>query len=213
LVGLDELALDLSGQRAFWFDFDVAEAGAQEQLAVAARERAEVLEREWEASQERLRGDVFAFWRRNGGWEECDDDQDEQWGSLRRRLSAHGLEAPRFHKESHFRTAVSALLSAKEGVPVGFAYKKLVEVAHCLAENHTHLLRHFGWALSAYGTQTLLDAQDQSGRWKEKRRRIRSAMQMHDPAYEPDDAWSDVLQFLFPAIAGKLSRLRPELPA
>jgi hypothetical protein len=96
-------------------------------------------------------------------------------------------------------------------MPVGFAYKKLIEVAHCLAESHKRLLRPFGWALAAYGTQSDVDAQDKSGKWEEKRRRIRSAMKASDPEYEVDVAWSDALQFLFPDISEKLRRASPKL--
>jgi hypothetical protein len=46
-----------------------------------------------------------------------------------------------------FRAAISGLMSAKLGRPVGLQFRKLVEVAHDLAERHTGVLHAFGWAL------------------------------------------------------------------
>jgi hypothetical protein len=210
-VALDELTLDAKDQTAYWFDFDAAEKTAETRCAEIARARQAAFELQLQLKQDGLREDVFAFWSRNGGWDDCDDDQDEQWTALRRRLAASGVEAPDHHKHAggEFRTAVSALLSAKEGKPVGFAYNKLIEVAHCLAGSHRQLLLPFGWALNAYGTQAIVNEQDRTNKWKEKTHRIRVAIENDEPEYKTETTWSDVLQFLFPPIAEKISRAMP----
>jgi hypothetical protein len=47
---------------------------------------------------------------------------------------------------------------------VGFDYDKLIQVAHLLAERYRRQLLPFGWALAAYGTKTVVDEQDHTGK-------------------------------------------------
>jgi hypothetical protein len=214
LVALDELTLDVLNQTSYWFDFETAEKRVETEAAGIARRRQEEIERQRSMKEEELREDVFAFWRRNGAWHGCDDDQDEQWEALRLRLVAAGIdEVPKHHKHGteEFRTAVSALMSAKEGKPVGFAYDKLIQVAHLLADRHRRQLLSFGWALAAYGTKAVVEGQDRTRKWRDRSRGIRAAIKDGDPDYRMDDSWSDILQFLFPEIAEKSRRatLRP----
>lgn len=194
LVALSDLTFDLPGQRAFAFDFDLE----------FARLRQELVERR-EREAERLRAEFFAFWQRNGGWEGCDEDQDGQWQELYKRFRAVGVDVPTHHKTGEFRAAVSSLMSAKLGRPVGFQFKKLVEVAHNLAENHKRMLHAFGWALKVYNTSAIIDGEDASGRWRAKEAHIRQAMIRHDPAYEPEPTWGTALKFLFPEMADRIS--------
>jgi hypothetical protein len=125
LVALDELSFDLPGQRAFAFEFDQEYAHLKTQVAKQHARRTE-----------QLRADFSTFWMRNGGWDNCDSDQDEQWAALRERFSQFGIEVPANHMTGGFRAVVSSLMSAKLGRPAGFQFRKLVEVAHYLAEQH-----------------------------------------------------------------------------
>lgn len=204
--------LDVRRQTSYWFDFETVERTVEAEAAKIARKRQEEAERLRSMKKEELREDVFAFWRRNGAWHGCDDDEDDQWGALRHRLAAEGVEGvPNHHKcgAEEFRIAMSAVLSAKEGKPVGFAYDKLIQVAHLLAERHRRQLLPFGWALAAYGTKGVVDGQDRTKKWKDRTRGIRAAIGGGDPNYRLDDTWSDVLQFLFPEIAEKIRRATP----
>ena len=194
LVSLADLKFDLLGQRAFWFDFDHEVSRLREELAAR-------LARRWDE----LRSDFFAFWERNGGWENCDEDEDEQWERLRERLIQIGVDAPVRHKTGAFRAAVSGLMSAKLGRPVGSQFQRLVQVAHNLADSHKGVLHAFGWALRVYETSAIIDREDTSGLWRKKVRRIRSAMRSGDPGYQPDPTWGAALRFLFPELTDKIS--------
>jgi hypothetical protein len=194
LVTLDELSFDLPGQRVFAFDFD------QE----CARLRTELVERRARQAQQ-LRADFTAFWIRNGCSENCDPDRDEQWAALRERFLQLGIEVPVHHMTGEFRAAISGLMSAKLGRPVGLQFRKLVEVAHNLAERHTGVLRAFGWALKVYGTRKIIEAEDVSRRWQRKEARIHDAMMRHSPAYATDLTWSAALRFIFPELANKIA--------
>jgi len=198
LVPLVNLQFDLSGQRAFWFDFDCEISRLHEELAAQQARRGD-----------ELRRDFFAFWERNGGWEDCAVDQDEQWQSLRERFVEIGVDVPTHHKAAAFRVAVSALMSAKLGRPVGSQFQKLVQVAHNLADSHKGVLRAFGWALRVYGTNAIIEQEDVRRRWREKALRIRAAMRSGDAQYEADMTWSAALRFLFPELADRIGAVEP----
>lgn len=190
LIGLDELKLDVERQRAYWFDYEGAYA--------------DLLHEQREATAAQLRTDVLDFWEANAGRDIDNPDENVAWLSLKRRLAEFGVRVPEHHKTNrNFKSAVSSLLSAKLGRPVGFQYKKLIEVAHYLAEQQKGTLWLFGWALRIYGTRALIEKQDRSGRWAKKERRIRKSMASGDPEYRPDETWSEALKFLFPEIADK----------
>ncbi len=200
LVSLADLKFDLSDQRAFWFDFDYEVSRLREELA-ARQVR----------GRDELRSEFFAFWERNGRWEDCDEDQDEQWQRLRKRFIEIGVDVPVHHKTAGFRAAISGLMSAKLGRPVGSQFQKLVQVAHNLADSHKRVLHAFGWALQVYETNTIIEQEDVSRRWRDKALQIRTAMRSGDPAYEPDPTWGAALRFLFPELADKISAVEPAL--
>jgi len=200
LVSLADLKFDLLDQRAFWFDFDYEVTRLREELAARqARGRDEI------------RSDFFAFWKRNGKWEDCDEDQDEQWQRLRKRFIEIGVDVPVHHKTAGFRAAASGLMSAKLGRPVGSQFQKLIQVAHNLADSHKGVLHAFGWALRVYETNTIIEQEDVSHRWCDKVLQIGTAMRSGDPAYEPDPTWGAALRFLFPELADKISAVEPAL--
>ncbi len=208
LIGLDELQLDFERQRAFWFDFErkVAEAEHKQTqlLEKQRREGEEHLRREREAKANQLRADIFDFWERKSCWDIEGPDDNHEWLYLRHQLAEFGVRVPEHHKTCRtFRSAVSSLLSAKLGRPVGFRYNKLVEIAHYLAEWQKEILWIFGWALRTYSTATIMEEQDRSGRWKKKKRRIQKLMKSRDPEYKPDQTWTGALKFLFPEVADK----------
>jgi hypothetical protein len=151
---------------------------------------------------------------RNSGWENYDSDRDEQWAVLREGFSRFGVEVPANHMAGGFRIAISSVMSAKLGRPIGFQFRKLVEIAHYLAEQNRGFLHAFGWALKVYDTRRVIESEDASGRWQSKELHIRSAMTRRDPAYEPNRTCSAVLQFLFPELANRMQlRINAEAPA
>ncbi len=200
LVGFDELTLDMEGQRAYWFDFEAEDRKVRDRLAQQVEERRRT-------AQNRLRNDIFSFWERCGGRDGNDREDADEWSVLRGWLMRSGIDVPHSHRaEDNFRIAISSLLSAKLGRPVGYRYTGLIEVAHLLAEYHKQHLYAFGWALRAYGTDSVVAEQDQSGKWAKRKEVIHSRMVENDPAYWPCKEWSDALRFLFPEIGDRIGR-------
>ncbi len=89
-------------------------------------------------------------------------------------------------------------LTAKSGVPVGWRYKKLPEVAHHLHDKHPDLLFLFGRLLKLYGTDTRLREEDKTGAWRRKADRLRMEVREGSRRYDPATAWPELLTFLFP---------------
>lgn len=92
------------------------------------------------------------------------------------------------------------MLSAKHGVPIGYGYEKLIEVAHVAFTSYKNYLLQFGWALNTYGRQALLDSQDHTGRWRGRRKLIREAMREGLPEYQAFNDFDRLISFLLPEV-------------
>jgi hypothetical protein len=211
VVALDQLRFDFEKQQAWWFDHDSHFAAARVEIqrirrdAEQGRQTAE--KRRVQAIEEQkaqLRADVLGFWERNGSLDVFGDAELAEWARLFVRLTGLAIHVPDRPAPGEFRTCILAILSAKLGRPVGFGFKRLVEVAHHLAEHHRNLLFAFGWALRAYGTKTVVYADDKSGAWARKSKQIRSALAAAHPEYVIELGWRDAMAFLFPEISQKL---------
>lgn len=206
LVAIDELHFDLDQQQCYWFDHDaeLERLRAEVKRARVERERQDA-ERLAAASAE-LRQETLFFLEHCGQRPSWDRDATRGWRAILDRLRACGVEVPRDypHDEDNFDTIVSALASARAGRPIGFGWKKLVEIAHHLAEYHKDMLPPFFWALDAYGNRPLFKEQDRSGAWARKAARIAQEPQ---ELYRPHTRWEIAIRFLFPEIAHNYGRL------
>jgi hypothetical protein len=120
------------------------------------------------------------------------------WEIIRAKLAARSITIPeKPHTDSAFQALMHGLLSAQKGVPVGWRFKGLIEVAHHLAEDYPQHLLAFAYALEHYGNKVILEFQDTSGKWKIKRDSFRSGIKLRDPAYIPDHGSRAVLAFYF----------------
>jgi hypothetical protein len=90
---------------------------------------------------------------------------------------------------------VHLVASAKSGKPVGFKYKNLVEIGHHLFHQHSDLLLAYGFMLRAYGTKSILDREDRTGRWAAKVREERSNF-LSDAKYKMAEDEERLLAFL-----------------
>lgn len=191
-VFFDELTFDLENQRTYYFDYE------------AERQRLECEIKEGPTI--RLRDDFEAFWREYGG--NYDKDGTEEWSRLRSRFSGIGISLPTYYSTRPFSAVISIMLSAKHGVPIGYGYEKLIEVAHVAFTSYKNYLLQFGWALNAYGRQALLDSQDHSGKWLNRKRLIREAMKIGMSEYQAFNDFDDLISFLLPEV--KQLRVQPQ---
>jgi hypothetical protein len=98
------------------------------------------------------------------------------------------------------KNVVCGVLSAQAGKPVGYRFRKLVEVAHHLASRYPAALLPFGFALRGSGNDATIEREDQTGSWKRRRDRIRAAIKAGDPSYGLQLSMKKTLNFLFPAL-------------
>jgi hypothetical protein len=96
---------------------------------------------------------------------------------------------------------VNAILSVREGRPVGWDFAKLIQVGHHIAERHGDLLAAFGAAVKVYDRDSLLEAEDAKGSWARRRRTIRERMAAGDVGVSPNTDVLPLLEVLFPEIA------------
>jgi hypothetical protein len=213
-----DLLIDTRRQLCRAFDFEAADRAADAELArrrayaerdAAARaaELAAAAEARRRADAEALRADVLAFWRSWNPYQSVEEAErtDLGWEALCERLAEVGVPPVRgVEADRLLRTAVLAVASAFEGRPVGFGYAKLIQVAHHLYDSHPRALMAFGHALREAGRGDLLDEQDRTGKWRERRSRIRTVTRVDPTIYDAPPDVRAVLAFLFPAIARRL---------
>jgi len=187
LVGWDELTIDLDRQTICALDFEAAEAACYAELR-EARERqrveAELLYREGIARVEAdLRDEVFE-------WALTEPDKinpvehEKRWSSLNYALVpfCYNLEDQSRRILVPMRM-VWVIETARTGIPVGFGYRNVLEVAHHLLHQHPELIIGFGHLLRAYGNYHLLEELDKTGKWKNKIKSYRTLMRT-DPLFK-----------------------------
>lgn len=195
---LDELTLDVAGQRAYFFDV------AGHRLALR-RQQAELHAERQRVTEDSIRQRFYAFC---DDWNEYEEPEDVEmaWEELIEALSKLGVAMPSHpNADAKFRSLILALTSVKLGRPVGFQFKKLVEVLHTIAERHKDLIWHVGWAVKAYDREGLIAQEDRHKKWSARQRRIAEAMRAKHPDYHPYDRWDAAVRFLFPELASRLN--------
>ncbi len=199
LVRWDELKVDVDLQTVLAFDYSLEAATCLEQIKTAkfariAAQRAAV-ERENTALENELRERVFRFVL------EVDTVDDymgrhKEWLAINDRLLAHncGLEG-KYPDLLKVNRIVHLIKSTKAGKPVGFNYKNLAEIGHHLFHQHPDLLLAYGFMLRAFGTKSVLDRDDRTGRWAAKIRDERLNF-LSDPKYKMADDEERLIAFL-----------------
>ncbi len=122
----------------------------------------------------------------------------KEWAQLRSEFLARGMALPTYPNAGP-APVLCALYSAREGKPVGWDKKKLVEVAHRVVSGHPRLLRIFRQAMAHYGRCDQLRAEDRTGKWERAvedfARHIDNELRFkHNPAFD------DIIAFLFPEL-------------
>ncbi|WP_210289175.1 DUF6035 family protein [Aminobacter ciceronei] len=202
LIPFDELTYETASQRCWHFDYD----GQAE--AVRAEIERDRLQCE-EAASQALREGLFSFWLERAPNSRPDRDSILAWSALRRASAAHhGLALPPSpDDDSSLVALMNGLASAKEGHPVGWSFKHLIEVGHRIAEAYPHHVVAFGHAIRHFGMENLLDAQDRTGKWKARKVAIRRSLEKREPKFMPDAASLPLLVLLIPEVGEKLQSL------
>lgn len=183
LTAFNELAIEREKQRVFFYDYD----------------------REAEALQDTsgdhgLRMAFEEFWLSHEPYEAYDKDT---WAWLRARFKERGLFLP-FEPDNGGgpRMLLNAIYSAKVGRPVGWRFRKLIEVAHRIAGGHKDLLRAFRNALQVYGRGEQLLSEDKEGKWRKKVKGYLPLLASNSEKFEPEMRFDALVDFLFPELGG-----------
>ncbi|PQM25901.1 hypothetical protein CVO77_12360 [Sphingopyxis lindanitolerans] len=220
IVAFSTLTQDRDGQRAFYFDYDGAEAEirvaiaadrAEAEAAAEEQRLAEIARLEAEAARRRGeldandRKDFFEFWLEYGGTFRHTSESRGAWLGLRGRFAWRAIPLPEYPDTSaEVRAMVSALYSAREGKPVGWNYDKLVQVAHLLAQSHPRLILAFGYALEIHQRMPQIEREDVSGKWLNRKWDIGARLKIRDEALLPDPELFPLMRFLFPEVAERV---------
>jgi hypothetical protein len=199
LVCWDELTVDVDLQTVLAFDYLHEAAKLLEQIKSLKFAKIAALlaaaEREKVALENELRERVFRFVLDD---ESADEfmGRNEKWLAINARLLAKncGLEG-KYPDLMKINRIVHLIESAKAGKPVGFNYKTLAEIGHHLFHQHPDLLLAFGFMLRAFGTKSVLDRDDRTGRWAAKVRDERRNF-LSDPKYKMAEDEERLLAFL-----------------
>ena len=180
LVDFGDLIIDRERQRVFLFDYD--------QAALALRV----------GDGQALRQEFERFWLSRHNHDSWDPDD---WGLLRKKFGVRGIELP---IEPNWGGAPShllnALYSAREGRSVGWRLRKLVDVAHRIADGHKKLLPAFCHALVVYERMKQIRLEDPEGTWGRKVESFRSHREADTPEYGAETRFDALVDFLFPEL-------------
>lgn len=122
-----------------------------------------------------------------------------------RDISARGVTPPTNDRYDRAITGLmNGMLSAKEGIPIGWDFKHLVEVAHRICDGYPEHVLTMGYAIRVYGRETLISEQDKSGKWAKRTQSIRKLILEGDQRYLPDEDTLSFLKFVFPEVGSKV---------
>jgi hypothetical protein len=167
--------------------------------------RAELLS---SVSSDRARQAFLDFWMQHAATDS--KESDEAWRTLREQMktASPDLPLPSDYRMGKFHGAVSIMLSARFGHPVGYNLPRLLNVANTAFDHYKGYLLAFGWTLRAFANEQLLADQDAKQTWQRRKKLIREGLERMDEAYRQDRSYNHVIAFLIPEIKEKLAHGR-----
>ncbi|MDF3865379.1 DUF6035 family protein [Pseudomonas denitrificans (nom. rej.)] len=191
-VFLDELTFSPEKQIVFYNDYQ------------AQREALEA-----SVNTDILRRDFHSFWMEYASQDT--PESRERWIELRNRMAIvfPAIILPTFHWTTPFQGAVSIVLSARYGRPVGYRFERLLNVSNQAFDSYKPFLLQFGWTLEIFEQNELLNEQDKKGTWAKRRSIIRAKLKDRDEAYRPDLQFNRLFAFLVPELKERLINMRP----
>jgi hypothetical protein len=184
LVCFHDLVSEPDRQRIYYFDFEGEEKRLKSEI------------------DQTLRDGFAAFWLESmtPHFNETPENV-ARWEEYKILFSSRGIPLPNYPSgDASFRSLMHGVLSAVKGVPVGWQFDTLIQVAHQLAQAHPENLLAFGHALKRTGHDRLIKSQDATGRWDRKRQAFAPRLKARDPKYMPNPDWLPAMSFLFPEI-------------
>ncbi|KIU48813.1 MULTISPECIES: DUF6035 family protein [Pseudomonas] len=190
-VYLDELTFCFRKQVVFYNDYQA------QRKALEASVNSDVLRR-----------DFHVFWMEFG--RQDTPESRERWLDLRERMATvfPAIKLPNFHWSDPFQGAVSIVLSARYGRPIGYRFERLLNVCNQAFDSYKPFLLQFGWTLEIFEHNELVIEQDKKGTWAKRRAIIRAALKDRDDAYRPDRQYNHLFAFLVPELKERLINMR-----
>ncbi|MBN9489947.1 MAG: hypothetical protein J0H44_22150 [Alphaproteobacteria bacterium] len=201
VIPFSELTCEKESQRCWYFDYD------RQASAIRAEIDKELQERE-RATLDALRSELLSFWLSRKPNAAPDKNEVRAWTALREALSERGVSLPSSPDEdSGFIALMNGVASAKEGKPVGWNFKHLVEVAHRIADGYPQHVVAFGHAARLFKRDEMLAEQDRTGKWKRRSAAIGASLRNGQPDFAPDPASILLVDFLMPGTKAKLEKI------
>jgi hypothetical protein len=189
-----DLKVDLQAQTAWAFDYQ----GQSQKLLKAEMEATA-------RADYHLRERLFEFWKSRNQQTPDPVSREAAWQGLMTDISARGVTPPTNDRYDRAITGLmNGILSAKEGSPIGWDFKHLIEVAHRICDGYPEHVLVMGYAIRIYGREALIAAQDKSGKWAKRALSIRKLILDGDQRYLPNDDTLPFLKFVFPEVGSKV---------
>ncbi len=181
IVPISECTFDQEHQRIFFFDYEHEKQKLTQQFD---RERFE------------------EFWLNNASITKITENW-QGWLAMESILSKHDILLPKkYHLPNPHLSGLMPLLnilySVKHGIPIGYNYEKLIQIAHLTEDKYKKYLRVFGRALILNERGEQIKREDCSGKWAKKVEKFKPLMQSHDKTYRHDNSFNKLIFFLFP---------------
>ena len=195
-VPWSDLTQDFAGQRAFYFDCEAADAELNG--VVEAEKTAKAGDQEATHLRVELVRLVCAA-------PSADDEEKRErgktWQKIETALEERGITLPQHAlSDLRFTTIIRCLESALAGRPVYYEFKKLVEVAHRLAEHYPEALAAFTSVLKYTGHDIIIDSNDKSGKWRKKLDELRRKYKLDKDKFILDEETMSIIHFLYPDV-------------
>jgi hypothetical protein len=189
VVPFSAVKKEIEHQRAYYFDYEAAEAKCSE------------------AFDQQLRDEVIAYWTVNMTRQmEGRPEHQDRWLAIKQKLAERNVAVPdRPAWDNSFRGMMHAVLSALKGHGVGWQFDTLIQCAHQTAQMHPENLLAFAFAADVAGHRELLKSQDVTGKWASRCDVMRAQLRKRDPKYTPPQEWMPALSFLFPEVGARLA--------
>ncbi len=183
IVPISECTFDQEHQRIFFFDYEHEKQKLTQQFD---RERFE------------------EFWLNNASITKITENW-QGWLAMESILSKHDILLPKkYHLPNPHLSGLMPLLnilySVKHGIPIGYNYEKLIQIAHLTEDKYKKYLRVFGRALILNERGEQIKREDCSGKWAKKVEKFKPLMQSHDKTYRHDNSFNKLIFFLFPEL-------------
>lgn len=191
-VFLDELTFSPQQQVVFYNDYQAQRDALEASVNIDA-----------------LRHDFHVFWMEYS--RQDTPEARERWGNLRERMAVvfPVIALPDVHWADPFQGAVSIILSARYGRPIGYRFDRLLNVSNQAFDTYKPFLLQFGWTLEIFEHNELLAEQDKKGTWAKRRTMIRAGFKAQEEAYRPDMRFNRLFAFLVPELKERLINMRP----